>query len=154
MEGKVAIVTGGTFGIGRSTAIEFANGGASVVVADIFDGKEVVDAIIKAGGKATFVKCDVSSDAEVKNLIDKTIALYGRLDYAYNNAGIEGAQGNLIDGKEQDWDHTIDVNLKSVWLCMKYEIPAMLKTGKGSIVNCASIAGLVGFPGLSPYVAS
>lgn len=153
-EGKVAIVTGGTFGIGRSTAIAFAKAGANVIVADVFDGKEVVEKIIKSGGKATYIKCDVSSAADVKNLIDQTIAKYGRLDVAYNNAGIEGIAGNITEIKEEDWNHTIDVNLKSIWLCMKYEIPEMLKVGMGSIVNCASIAGLVGFPNLSPYTAS
>lgn len=153
-EGKVAIVTGGAFGIGKSTAIAFAEEGAIVVVADINDGNETVNTIIKNGGKATFVKCDVSLSADVKNLVDKAVALYGRLDYAYNNAGIEGVPGNIIEGKEADWDHVINVNLKSIWLCMKFEIPAMLKSGKGAIVNCASIAGLVGFPNSSPYVAS
>ena len=115
-EGKEIVITGAAFGIGRSTALELAKASAGVVVANIIDGKEVVAAIVKDDGKASFVKCYVSFEADVKNLIDRTIALYGRLDYAINNAGIEGVAGNIIVGKEQDWDHTIDVNLKSVWL--------------------------------------
>lgn len=153
-ENKVAIVTGGSFGIGRASAIAFAQRGAKVVVADWMEDNETIDAIKKSGGEAIFVKCDVSKSADVKSLVDKTIEKYGRLDYALNNAGIEGVSGNTIDCTEENWDKTIGVNLKGVWLCMKYEIPQMLKSGKGAIVNIASIAGLVGFPTLPAYVAT
>lgn len=153
-EGKVALVTGGSFGIGRATAIAFAKKGARVVVSDIIEDNETLDTIKKEGGEGIFVKCDVGSIAEVEALMKKTKDHYGRLDYAFNNAGIEGVPAEIQDGREEDWDRAINVNLKGVWSCMKYQIPIMLEQGRGSIVNCASIAGLVGFPNLSPYVAS
>lgn len=152
-ENKVAIVTGGSFGIGRATAIAFANRGAKVVIADWIEDNETLDIIKQAGGEAIFVKCDVSKSADVKKMVNKTIETYGRLDYAYNNAGVEGQQAPIADSTEEAWEKTIGVNLKGVWLCMKHEIPHILKQG-GAIVNCASVAGLVGFVGLSPYVAS
>ncbi|HWA34962.1 MAG TPA: SDR family oxidoreductase [Cyclobacteriaceae bacterium] len=150
---KVALVTGGSFGIGKATAIAFAERGANVVVADWIEDKEVIGALNKAGGKSLFVKCDVSKAEDVKALIEKTIAAFGRLDYAFNNAGIEGLQAQVHEYTEAEWEKTINVNLKGVFLCMKYEIPQMLGK-KGVIINCASIAGMIGFPGLSAYVAS
>ncbi len=153
-EGKVALVTGGSFGIGRATAIAFARKGARVVVSDIIEDSETLDTIKKEGGEGIFVKCDVGSITEVEALMKKTKDHYGRLDYAFNNAGIEGVPAEIQDGLEEDWDRAINVNLKGVWSCMKYQIQIMLEQGGGSIVNCASIAGLVGFPNLSPYVAS
>jgi NAD(P)-dependent dehydrogenase (short-subunit alcohol dehydrogenase family) len=113
-----------------------------------------MDLIKKFGGEAIFVKCDVSNGKEVKALIQKTIASFGRLDYAFNNAGIEGNSAPVHECSEENWDKTIGINLKGIWLCMKYEIPEMLKQGKGVIVNCSSVAGLVGFQGLPAYVAS
>ena len=107
-----------------------------------------------AGGEAIFVKCDVSKSGEVKGMIEKTIATFGRLDYAFNNAGTEGVMASTHECTEENFDKTINVNLKGVWLCMKYEIPEILKQGKGVIVNCSSIAGLVGSPGLPAYVAT
>jgi len=151
---KVALVTGGSFGIGRSTALAFARKGAKVVIADWEENQETMDLIENLGGDAIFVKCDVSKKAEVKALIKKTIDTFGRLDFAFNNAGIEGTSATVQECSEENWDKTIGVNLKGIWLCMKYEIPEMLKTGKGAIVNCASVAGLVGFHGLPAYVAS
>lgn len=151
---KVALVTGGSFGIGRATAVAFAKKGAKVVIADWIDDKETLNLIKSAGGEAVFVKCDVSKNAEVKALIEKAVAAFGRLDYSFNNAGIEGFMAPTKDCTEENWDKTIGVNLKGIWLCMKYEIPEMLKQGKGVIINCASIAGLVGFPGLPAYIAS
>ena len=153
-EGKVALVTGGSFGIGRATAIAFARRGARVVVSDIIEDSETIDTIKKEGGEGIFIKCDVSSTEEVKSLMEKTKNHFGRIDFAFNNAGIEGVPAEIQDSKEEDWDRTINVNLKGVWLCMKYQLPIMLEQGSGSIVNCASIAGLVGFPSLAAYVAS
>lgn len=153
-DGKVAIVTGGSFGIGRATAVAFAKRGAKVVVADYVENDETLNLIKAGGGDALFVKCDVSKSGDVKEMVDKTIAAFGRLDYAFNNAGIEGNMGSITDCTEENWDKTININLKGIWLCMKYEIPHMLQSGKGAIVNCASVAGLVGFPGLPAYVAT
>ncbi len=154
MDQKVAIVTGGSFGIGRATAIAFAKKGARVVVADWIEDNETMDIITAFGGEAIFIKCDVSNSNDVKLMVEKSISKFGRLDFAFNNAGIEGIGGSTIDCTEENWDKTIGINLKGVWLCMKFQIPEILKQGKGAIVNCASIAGLVGFPGLPAYVAT
>jgi NAD(P)-dependent dehydrogenase (short-subunit alcohol dehydrogenase family) len=153
---KVVIVTGASSGIGRATALAFAQEGAKVIVSDIKEeeGLAFVEEIKKAKGEAFFIKCDVSSEEQVKNLIDKTIEKYGRLDCAYNNAGVEGSPSTTVECSTENWDKTININLRGVWLCMKYEIPAMLKFGKGSIVNCSSVAGLVGFETIPAYVAS
>ena len=156
LEGKVALVTGGSSGIGRATSLTFAREGAKVVVADvdIEGGDETVRRIRKAGGEAVFVKTDVSKHAEVNALIDKAVQTYGRLDYAFNNAGIEGPTVSTVDHTEEEWDSVIDINLKGVWLCMKYEIPQMLRQGGGAIVNTSSISGLVSNPNMSAYNAS
>jgi NAD(P)-dependent dehydrogenase (short-subunit alcohol dehydrogenase family) len=151
---KVALVTGGSSGIGRATALAFARKGAKVVIADWIENQETMDLIENLGGEAIFVKCDVSKASDVKALIDKTIATFGRLDFAYNNAGIEGESAPTQDCSEENWDKTIGINLKGIWLCMKYEIPEMLKRSKGAIVNCASVAGLIGFKNSPAYVAS
>jgi len=153
---KVALVTGGGYGIGRAAAIAFAQRGANTVVADIDadNGKETVERIKKAGVESIFIKTDVSLSNDVKALIDNTIAKYGRLDFAFNNAGIHGEFIPTVDFTEEEWDRMININLKSVWLCMKYEIPQMLKQGKGSIVNTSSVAGLVGVPSNPAYPAS
>lgn len=142
MEGKVAVVTGAGSGIGRASALAFAQEGAKVVVADIaVEGGEATVAMIKEdGGEAVFIKTDVSKEAEVEALINKTIETYGRLDYAHNNAGIEGTADT---SSEKNWDQVMNVNLTGVWLCLKYEIPQMVKQGKGAIVNTSSVAGLV-----------
>ncbi len=153
-ENKVAIVTGGAFGIGRATALDFAWNGAKVCVADVVDDSHTVDAIRSEGGEAIFCHCDVSSEADVRAMVEKTVSTFGRLDFAFNNAGIEGHTDNTQLCTAENWDRTLGVNLRGVWLCMKYEIPEMLKQRKGAIVNCASIAGLVGFAGLPAYVAS
>lgn len=151
---KVALVTGGSSGIGRATALAFAKKGAKVVIADWTENQETMDLIKNLGTEAIFVKCDVSKSADVKALIEKTIDTFGRLDFAYNNAGIEGTSAPTQDCSEENWDKTMDINLKGIWLCMKHQIPVMLEKGKGSIVNCSSVAGLVGFQGLPAYVAS
>jgi len=155
-QGKVVLVTGGSYGIGRAAAIDFAKRGAKVVIADIdtVRGEETLEKIRVAGGKAIFVKTDVSSEDDVKELIEKTVLTYGKLDCAFNNAGIHKQFISTIDFTAEDWEEMINVNLKSVWLCMKYEIPQMLKQGKGAIVNTSSAAGLVGAPSNPAYPAS
>ena len=156
MEGKTALITGGSFGIGQAAAVAFAKQGANVVVADWIEDKDQVTMkqISACGGTGIFVKCDVSKEDKVHAMIDKAIARFGKLDFAFNNAGIEGISAPTHECTEENWDKTLAVNLKGVWLCMKYEIQLMLKQGKGSIVNCSSVAGLVGFQGLPAYVAS
>lgn len=151
---KVALVTGGSSGIGRATAIDFARKGAKVVIADWIENEETMNLIENLGGEVLFVKCDVSKSDDVKALIEKTMSTFGRLDFAFNNAGIEGTSAPTQDCTEENWDKTIGINLKGIWLCMKYEIPEMLKIGKGVIVNCSSVAGMIGFRGLPAYVAS
>ncbi len=161
-EGKVALVTGGASGIGKVAAQAFAREGASVVVAtdaNIKGGEDTVKLIKKAGGEAIFIKCDVSNATEVEAMIDKCVQTYGRLDYAFNNAGI-GPDGkrvpvvNIVDCPEEVWDRTIAINLKGVFLCMKYEIKQMLKQKYGVIVNTSSVGALKPVPGFSAYVAS
>ncbi len=154
--GKVALVTGGAYGIGRAAALKFARRGARVVVADVDvkNGDETVRQIEAAGGEAIFVKTDVSKEADVSALVEKTVATFGSLDYAFNNAGIHKVFVSTIDFLESDWNEMIDINLKSVWLCMKHEIPRMLKQGKGAIVNTSSAAGLVAAPSNPAYPAS
>lgn len=155
-EGKVALVTGGGSGIGRATAQAFAREGACVVVTDISTeaGEGTVQTIKDLGGDALFVKTDVCKAAEVQALVDKTVEAYGQLDYAFNNAGTMGGGGTTVDFTEQNWDRTMDINVKGVWLCMKHEIPQMLRQGRGAIVNTASIAGLGGTPSNPVYGAS
>ena len=157
LEGKIALVTGGTSGIGRDTAILFAKSGAKVVIAGRreLQGTQTVDFVQASGGEGLFVKADVSNPAEVEALIKKTVEKFGRLDVAFNNAGIEGVLTPIISQSEEDWDRTISINLKGVWLCLKYEIRQMLKQGGGgAIVNMASIIGLVGSVGAAAYSAS
>lgn len=151
-----ALVTGAASGIGRETALEFARNGADVVLADTQEvaGAQVARQIEELGRRALFVRCDVSKDSEVKELHRRAIETFGRIDFAFNNAGIEGKQAVTPECSEENWNRVIDINLKGVWLCMKYQIPQMLKQGKGSIVNCSSIAGQIGFPGIPAYVAS
>lgn len=153
-DNKVAIVTGGSFGIGRATAIAFARAGATVVIADWISDNETLDRIATMNGNAIFIKCDVSNEDDVKKMVEQTIARFGRLDFAFNNAGVEGQAAVTHECTIENWEKTTGINLKGAWLCMKYEIPEMLKQGKGAIVNNASIAGLVGFPNIPAYVAS
>jgi NAD(P)-dependent dehydrogenase (short-subunit alcohol dehydrogenase family) len=157
LEGKVGLVTGGTSGIGRDTAVLFAKSGVKVVVAGRreAEGKETVELVHAAGGDGLFVKTDVTKAAEVEALIHTTVERFGRLDLAFNNAGTEGVWVPIIKQSEEEWDRTININLKGVWLCLKYEIKQMLKQGGGgAIVNMASITGLVGSASAAAYSAS
>ena len=157
LEGKVGLVTGGTSGIGRDTAVVFAQAGARVVVAGRreAEGRETEKLIHAAGGDGLFVKADVSKASEVEALIHHVVQKFGGLNIAFNNAGIEGAWVPIVKQTEEDWDRTIDTNLKGVWLCLKYEIQQMLKQGDGgAIVNMASVTGLAGSAGAAAYSAS
>ncbi len=156
VNGKVALITGGSSGIGRGTALVFAREGAKVAIADIQveQGHETVRMVKEAGGEAVFLKCDVSVASEVEAAVGKVVEVFGRLDCGFNNAGIDSAMAKTADCREEDWDRVIAVNLKGVWLCMKYEIPQMLKQGGGAIVNTASIGGMRGLGGMSNYCAS
>ena len=156
VSGKVAIVTGAGAGIGRATALKFAAEGAKVAVSDVNveGGEETVDLIRKQGGDAFFTAADVARPADVEALVAKTVERFGRLDCACNNAGIVGKIVPFTEQPLDNFDRVIAVNLRGVFLCLQAEISQMLKNGGGAIVNLASVAGLIGFPGLAPYVAS
>lgn len=156
LEGKVALVTGGSRGIGKASAAAFAREGAKVVVTDVLveKGKETVKMIQEMKGEAIFIQTDVSQATEVADLIKKVIETYGRLDCAHNNAGVLGTSCRMTEYEEEVWERVMNINLKGVWLCMKYEIPQMIKYGGGAIVNTASTFGLVGSPNRTAYVAS
>jgi NAD(P)-dependent dehydrogenase (short-subunit alcohol dehydrogenase family) len=156
-EGKVALVTGGGSGIGRATATAFAREGAQVVIGNrnVQRGEETVSMIRDAGGTASFKRTDVLVAADIEALVDHAVTTYGRLDIAFNNAGTEGdVQPTLVEQTEANFDAVMGINVKGVWLSMKYEIPRMLEQGAGAIVNCSSVAGVIGFPGIGIYVAS
>jgi len=151
LEGKISLVTGGTSGIGRDAAILFAKAGTKVVVAGRREkeGQETIELIRAVGGDGLFVQTDVSRASEVDGLVQKTVEKFGRLDIAFNNAGIEGVWVPIVRQSEEDWDRTIDINLKGVWLCLKYEIRQMLRQGGGgAIVNMSSVTGLIGEHGV------
>jgi NAD(P)-dependent dehydrogenase (short-subunit alcohol dehydrogenase family) len=154
--GKVALVTGAGSGIGRATATAFAAEGADVVLADIdaAGNEETARIAAECGGRVLAVKCDVTSSGDVKALVERTVHEFGRLDAAFNNAGIEQPPTTLVDTTEEDWSRLLDIDLRSAFLCMKYEIPAMLEHGGGSIVNTSSGAGVVGIRGQAAYVAA
>jgi NAD(P)-dependent dehydrogenase (short-subunit alcohol dehydrogenase family) len=154
--GKVALVTGGTSGIGRATAIAYAQQQAKVVVAGrrVEEGEETVRLIKDAGGEALFVRTDVTQEAEVKAMVDQTIRVFGRLDIAFNNAGTHGEDPSLIEQVDAEYDRMMNANVKGVWLSMKYEIAQMLKQGGGSIVNTSSILGVIAMPSVPLYTAS
>lgn len=156
LNGKVAIITGGSSGIGRATAIAFAREGASVVVASRREdeGLETVNLVKEAGSDGFFVKTDVAKQADIGAMVEKTVEFYGRLDYAFNNAGVEQVQTPLLEQTEEDFDRIININVKAVWLCMQHQISQMLKNGGGAIVNMSSAAGLIGVSGAPIYVAS
>jgi len=155
-EGKVALVTGGGSGIGRATALAFARDGAQVVIGNrnVQRGEETVAIIRKAGGTASFKRTDVLVTKDIEALVNHAVKEYGGLDLAFNNAGVEGDVAPIDEQTEANYNAVMDVNVKGVWLSMKYEIPRMLERGGGAIVNCSSVAGLIGFPNMSIYMAS
>jgi NAD(P)-dependent dehydrogenase (short-subunit alcohol dehydrogenase family) len=156
LQDKVALVTGGSSGIGRATAIAFGAAGANVVFSDVrsVEGEETAALIRETGAECLFVKSDVSSEADVQALVQKTVATYGKLDCAFNNAGIDLAVKPLHEQSIEDFDKIMSINARGLFLCMKYEIQQMLTQGAGAIVNNSSTNGLVALPGISPYVAS
>ncbi len=155
-ENKVVLITGGTSGIGRATAVAFAREGAKVVISGRrkAEGAETVALVEKAGGKGIFLQSDVSDEEQVKKLVATVVDHFGRLDIAFNNAGVEGELAPLTEAKVETYNKVFDINVKGVFLSMKYEIPAMLKSGGGSIVNTSSIAGTIGMPAAGIYIAS
>jgi NAD(P)-dependent dehydrogenase (short-subunit alcohol dehydrogenase family) len=157
LQGKVALITGGTTGIGRDTAVLFAKAGAKVVISGRreAEGNETIALVRAAGGEGLLVQGDVAKAADVEALVKKTVEKFGRVDVAFNNAGIEGNWMPIVEQSEEDWDRVIDINLKGTWLCLKYEIKQMLKQGSGgAIVNMSSVAGLMGSGGAATYCAS
>ena len=156
LEGKSGLVTGAASGIGRACAHALAAAGAAVVLADIDReaGEQAAEEVRSAGGEAAFIACDVANDADVRALVAATLDRHGQLDFAVNNAGIEGPHAPTAEVSEADFDRTLAVDLKGVWLCMRHELPPMLAAGSGSIVNTASVGGLLGLRGSAPYVAA
>jgi NAD(P)-dependent dehydrogenase (short-subunit alcohol dehydrogenase family) len=156
LAGKVAFVTGAANGIGRAAALAFAREGASVVAADISEqgNKETARMVEELGGRALAVRCDVTRAEDVKAALDKAVEAFGRLDVAFNNAGSEQPVTATADLTEDEWDRVVSINLRSVFLCMKYQVPLMLKNGGGSIVNTSSGAGVKGFAGQAAYSAA
>jgi NAD(P)-dependent dehydrogenase (short-subunit alcohol dehydrogenase family) len=154
--GMVALVTGGASGLGRVSAIALAREGAKVVVSDVMvsEGEATVQIINQAGGQAIFVKADVTNSAEVEAMVEKTVKAFGRLDFALNNAGIDGVRARTADYPEDVWQQVINLNLTGVFLCLKFELPFMVRQGSGVIVNMSSVAGVTGFPGHAAYTAS
>jgi NAD(P)-dependent dehydrogenase (short-subunit alcohol dehydrogenase family) len=154
--GKVAFVTGAANGIGRAAALAFAREGANVVVADISDeaNQETARMVEGLGGRALAVRCDVTRAEDVKAALDEAVKAFGRLDFAFNNAGVEQPVTATADLTEEEWDRVVAINLRSVFLCMKYEVPLMLKHGGGAIVNTSSGAGVKGFAGQAAYAAA
>jgi NAD(P)-dependent dehydrogenase (short-subunit alcohol dehydrogenase family) len=157
LDGKVALITGGTSGIGRDTAVLFAREGAKVAFTGRreAEGNETLQLVRGAGGDGLFLRSDVSKAADVESAVKKTVEKFGRLDVAFNNAGVEGVWVPLAEQTEENWDYVHNINLKGLWLSLKYEIQQMLRQGGGgSIVNMSSVAGLIGSPGAGVYIAS
>ncbi len=154
--GKVALVTGAAAGMGLATARAFAEAGAAVIVADFREDavKAQAQKLMAAGHKAIAVRCDVSDDAQVAAMVDRTVAEFGRLDAAFNNAGVMARMAPTADSTREEWDRVIGINLRGVWSCMKYELRQMERQGSGAIVNNASVGALTGNPGIGPYIAS
>ena len=156
MTGKVVVITGGASGIGRATALAFAQHGAKVIIGDVdlAGANDTVASIRDKGGEADCLQVDVTKSTDVKAMVARAVAQYGGLDFAFNNAGLVGPTVGIVDTSEEDWAHVLATNLTGMWLCMKYEIPEMLKQGKGAIVNNGSVTGLIGAPGAVANVSS
>jgi NAD(P)-dependent dehydrogenase (short-subunit alcohol dehydrogenase family) len=156
LDGKPILITGAASGIGRATALAASREGANLVLADVLveSGEEIAKKIASEGGKALFVRCDVTKQADIDAMVKRTVEAYGKLDGAFNNAGIEGTLAPTVDYPEDVFERVIQVNLIGVWRCLRAEIPVMAKQGKGSIVNTASVAGLVGASAFAAYDAS
>lgn len=156
LENKVALITGGGSGLGKAAAIAFAKEGAKIVVGHVSEGtgEKTVSIIKENGGEAVSIRADVSKSSEVQAMVQKAVETYGRLDCAYNNAGVAAPPKLTPETTEEDWDRVISINLKGVWLSMKYEIPEMLKQKTGAIVNASSMLGLIGLAKRAPYAAS
>jgi NAD(P)-dependent dehydrogenase (short-subunit alcohol dehydrogenase family) len=156
MRGKVAVVTGAASGIGRATAELFAVHGAAIVAADIDKegAQETLQKVKKTGGKGIALEVDIANEDHIRSMVEETIENFGRLDFACNNAGIEGEQAMTAECTHENWNKVTDINLQGTWLCMKYELPELLKVEDGAIVNVSSIAGVLGFPGIPAYVSS
>src|SRR5438552_3642909 len=155
-EGQVALVTGASSGIGLATAKAFADAGAAVVLADINEDalRTATDELTSAGHQAIGVRCDVADEAQAAAMVDRTVATYGRLDMAFNNAGILGFTGDLADESAESFDRVTAINLRGIWTCMKHELRQMRTQGSGAIVNCSSLGGLVGLAGRASYHAT
>ena len=155
-KGQVALITGASSGMGLATAQAFAKAGAAVVLADIKEEavKAAAQKLAGAGHKAIAVRCDVSDDAQVAAMVDRTLAAFGRLDAAFNNAGVMARIAPTADSTREDWDRVIGVNLRGVWSCMKHELRQMERQASGAIVNNASVGALTGNPGIGAYIAS
>lgn len=154
--GKVALVTGAASGMGLATARAFAEAGAAVVLADVHEEGVEAEArkLAAAGHKAIAVRCDVSDEAEVEAMVDRAVAAFGRLDAAFNNAGVMARIAPTAESTREDWEHVIGINLRGVWACMKYELRQMVRQGGGAIVNNASVGAMTGNPGIGSYIAS
>jgi len=154
--GKVALVTGAAAGMGLATATAFAEAGAAVVLADIHVDavRSAAQQLDAAGHTALAIGCDVSDDAQVAAMIDRTVAAFGRLDAAFNNAGVMAAIAHTADSTREDWERVIGINLRGVWSCMRHELPQMVRQGGGAIVNCSSVGGFRGNPGIASYIAA
>lgn len=150
------LITGAASGIGAATAKAFAAAGASVLLADVqqAEGERLAGELREKGARALFIPCDMLQEADIQNAVRAALSEFGALNFAFNNAGIEGVQAPTAECTNDNWERVIDVNLRGVWWCMKHEIPAMLEAGGGAIVNCSSIAGLIGFSNIAAYVAS
>ena len=155
-DGKVALVTGAGAGMGLATAKAFAEAGAAVVLADVNEdaARAAAEQLTAAGRRAIAVRCDVADDAEVAAMVDRTVSTFGRLDAAFNNAGVQSPAMEMADAGREEFDRVMAINLRGVWSCMKYELRRMREQGSGAIVNCSSIGGLIGLPGRATYHAS
>lgn len=155
-DGKVALVTGAASGMGLATARAFAEAGAAVVLADVREAsvQSAAEQLVSEGHRAIGVPCDVSDDAQVAVMVDQTVAEFGRLDAAFNNAGVMAAIAQTADSTREEWERVIGINLRGVWSCLKHELPQMVRQGGGAIVNCSSVGGFTGNPGIGSYIAS